>query len=118
MKIFFFWGGMIFLLLSGAVSAVSANEFNSNDQHSKSGTQTILVSDIKSLRSALSKAGPGDWILITQGIYEGGFRLGNTQGTKERPIVIAGNDPEFPPVFQGRGEAVKMSRVEIGRAHV
>jgi len=111
MKVFFFWGGMVFLLLLGAVPVVSAIESDRNDQNSKSGAHIIQVSDLKSLRYALSKAAPGDRILITQGIYNGGFSLGNIQGTKERPIVIAGNDPEFPPVFQGRGEAVKMSRV-------
>lgn len=111
MKAFFFWGRMIFLLFLGAVSIVSANESDGSTQNSKSGAQIIQVSDLKSLRSALSKAKPGDRILITQGIYNGGFGLGNTLGTKERPIVIAGNDPEFPPVFQGRGEAVKMSRI-------
>lgn len=111
MKAFFFWRGMVFLLLLGAISVVSANESDGNDQKSKSGAQIIQVSDLKSLRSALSKAEPGDRILITQGIYDGNFGLKNIQGTKERPIVIAGNDPEFPPVFQGRGEAVKMSRI-------
>jgi len=112
MKTFFFWGGIIFLLLSGAFSVVSANESNGDDQNStKSGVQIVRVSDLKSLRTALSKAEPGDRILITQGIYHGGFRLKNTQGTKDQPIVIAGNDPEFPPVFQGRGEAVKMSGI-------
>ncbi|NDY73811.1 hypothetical protein DO021_11545 [Desulfobacter hydrogenophilus] len=111
MKALFFWGGIVFLLFLGAVSVVSANESDGNDQNSKNGAQIIQVSDLTSLKSALSKAGPGDQILITQGIYDGAFRLGNTQGTKERPIVIAGDDPEFPPVFQGRGEAVKMSRI-------
>ncbi|WP_157238016.1 right-handed parallel beta-helix repeat-containing protein [Desulfobacter curvatus] len=90
---------------------MSANAFDGDDQNSEIGDQIIQVSDLTSLRSALSKAKPGDQILITQGIYDGGFGLKNTQGTKERPIVIAGNDPEFPPVFQGRGGAVKMSRV-------
>lgn len=111
MKVSFFWGGLVFLLLLGMGSVVSANEFDDNDQNPKSGTQTIQVSDLTSLKSTLSKAEPGDRILITQGIYDGSFRLGNIQGTKERPIVIAGNDPDFPPVFQGRGEAVKMSRI-------
>ena len=110
MKAFFFWGGMFFFLL-GTVSVVSANESDGNDQNSKNGTQIIQVSDLKSLRAALSKAEPGDRILINPGIYEGSFGLRNTQGTKERPIVIAGNDPELPPVFQGWGGAVKMSRI-------
>ena len=111
MKVFFFWGRMFFFLLLWAVSIVSANESDGNDQNSKSGAQIIQVSDLKSLRAALSKAEPGDRILINPGIYEGSFSLRNTQGTKERPIVIAGNDPELPPVFQGWGGAVKMSRI-------
>ena len=88
-----------------------SHESDGNDQNSKSRAQTIQVSDLKSLRSALSKAEPGDRILITQGIYDGSFGLRNIQGTKERPIVIAGKDPEFPPVFQGWGGAVKMRRI-------
>lgn len=112
MKAFGFWVGIIFLLLLGRASVVSAIESGGNDQNSNSTTQMIQVSDLKSLRTALSKAKPGDHILIHPGIYNGGFGLRNTQGTKVRPIVISGNDPEFPPVFQGRGEAVKMSRVE------
>jgi hypothetical protein len=111
MKAFCFWGGIVFLLLLGGVSVVSAIESGGNDQNSDSATQIIQVSDLKSLKTALSTAKPGDQILITPGIYAGGFGLRNTQGTKERPIVIAASDPEFPPVFQGRGEAVKMSRV-------
>ena len=104
-------GRNVFFFLLGTVSVVSANESDGNDQNSKNGTQIIQVSDLKSLRAALSKAEPGDRILINPGIYEGSFSLRNTQGTKERPIVIAGNDPELPPVFQGWGGAVKMSRI-------
>lgn len=111
MKIFCFWVGFIFLLLSGGISVVSANDSEGNNQYAINGAQIIQVSSLTALKSALSNAKPGDRILITQGIYDGGFTLGNIQGTQERPIVIAGNDGEFPPIFQGRGEAVKMSQV-------
>ena len=111
MKTCFYWGGMICLLLLVKVSIVSAIESEGNAPHTHSKIHIIQVSDLQSLKVALSEAKPGDRILITQGIYHGGLRLGNTQGTKERPIEIAGSDPEFPPVFQGRGEAVKMSQV-------
>ncbi|WP_321495879.1 right-handed parallel beta-helix repeat-containing protein [uncultured Desulfobacter sp.] len=111
MKAFFYWGGAFLFLIISMFSVVFALEYDSSGQNYQNGTKTIQVSDLTSLKSALSKAEPGDRILITQGIYDGGFRLGDIQGTKKRPIVIAGNDPEYPPVFQGRGEAVKMSRV-------
>ena len=112
MKRFIFMAELVFLLLiGGLVSVLSADESGKNDQNDKGCIRTIEVSDLKTLKSALSNAEPGDLILITPGIYDGSIRLGNIHGTKERPIVIAGSDPDLPPVFQGRGEAVKMSRI-------
>ena len=73
--------------------------------------QTRIVSDLKTLRSALSKIEPGNRILISPGIYKGGFALRGIQGTKDSPIVIEAENPELPPSFTTRGEAVKLSRV-------
>lgn len=72
---------------------------------------TKIITSLKDLRTAIRDVIPGDKILIEPGIYMGGFGARNINGTKENPIVIAGRDPDNPPVFSGRGEAVKLSSV-------
>lgn len=49
------------------------------------------VSDANGLRKALSKAGPGDWLRLEDGVYDGEFRMRGVQGTQEAPLRIEGS---------------------------
>lgn len=69
----------------------------------------VIVSSLKELKSAVSKAGPGTTILIKPGIYNGGFYISKTAGTQEQPIIIKGEDSKLPPVFKGKREGLKIS---------
>lgn len=80
-------------------------------QYAVAGDSVFYVSNIKDLRDAVRNLEPGDEVLIGPGIYKGGFSVAGLQGTKINPIVIAGKDPDYPPVFSGRGEAVKLSNI-------
>jgi hypothetical protein len=80
-------------------------------QNTVAGDNIFYVSNIKDLRDAVRDLKAGDELLIEPGIYKGGFRAWGLQGTKSNPIVIAGKDPDDPPVFSGKGEAVKLSNV-------
>ncbi|MFO8080842.1 MAG: right-handed parallel beta-helix repeat-containing protein [Armatimonadota bacterium] len=53
------------------------------------------------LREALATARPGATVYVAPGVYEGGLHLRDLQGTEDAPIVIAGADPENPPVIEG-----------------
>jgi hypothetical protein len=60
-----------------------------------------LVRDAAEFRQAVSSAKPGTRIRLAPGTYPGGFDFRNLRGTANQPIVIAGADPDRPPVFQG-----------------
>jgi hypothetical protein len=62
---------------------------------------TITATDIDQIRRALSEAGPGTTILIAPGTYRGGLSARGLRGEPGKPIVLAGSDPERPPVFDG-----------------
>jgi hypothetical protein len=61
------------------------------------------------LARALRTAKAGDTILVAAGTYAGGFSADGLQGTKERPIVVAGADAKGPPVIEGGGSGLHLS---------
>ncbi|WP_245999534.1 chondroitinase-B domain-containing protein [Paraflavitalea soli] len=54
---------------------------------------TILVSNPQELNAALSKAQPGDSILLKGGTWKDVPLIIETSGTKEKPLVIAAQEP-------------------------
>ncbi len=70
--------------------------------------KVIDVSDAAGLRAALRRLGPGVTVRIAPGEYGGGFYAERVKGTAERPAVIAGADPERPPVFSGGTQALHL----------
>lgn len=76
--------------------------------------QTIDVTDDAGLRAALRRLGPGVTVRIAPGEYAGGLHAERVQGAPGRPAVIAGADPERPPVFVGGAEALHL----VAPAHV
>ncbi len=54
---------------------------------------TILVSNPQELKTALSKAQPGDSILLQSGVWKDVPLIIETSGTKEKPLVIAAQEP-------------------------
>lgn len=73
------------------------------------GAQKQFVSTFPELKAALREARPGTVIEIAPGVYRGGLYLREVHGTAQTPIVIRGADPENPPVFEGKGEGLKLS---------
>jgi len=69
----------------------------------------IRVADSDGLVLAAREAGPGMTILLEPGEYAGGLYLRDLAGTEENPIVIAGADPNDPPVFRGGGQALHLA---------
>jgi hypothetical protein len=67
------------------------------------------VTNRSQLTTVLSRAQPGDTILIAPGAYRGGLSFDNLQGTADRPIVIAAADPDNPPIFEGGGSGMHLS---------
>ncbi|MEA3403739.1 MAG: right-handed parallel beta-helix repeat-containing protein [Armatimonadota bacterium] len=76
--------------------------------------QVVSVDDSQGLRQAVRSAGPGTTIMLRSGIYEGGIYLQNVEGAPDQPIIIAGEDPENPPVIAGGGSGMQLSEA----AHV
>jgi hypothetical protein len=70
--------------------------------------QPQIVRDAAGLREALEGAGPGTTILLAPGRYRGGIRAAGLAGEPERPIRIAAQDPENPPVLSGGGSAIHL----------
>ncbi|HRZ38696.1 MAG TPA: hypothetical protein P5534_20320, partial [Candidatus Paceibacterota bacterium] len=69
----------------------------------------VTVSNTAGLRSAVAEAKPGSRILLAAGTYPGGFYFSNVRGEANLPIVIAGVDPQNPPVIQGGGNGMQFS---------
>ena len=77
------------------------------------------VRDTAGLHAAIRAARPGSQILLAPGNYAGGLYVSNTDGTADRPIVIAAADPERPanlgkavyPVRGGRYNEVQPGEV-------
>ncbi len=70
----------------------------------------VRVRDAASFRQAVGRAKPGTRILLEPGVYAGGFHFSNLHGESNAPIVIAAADPARPPMFQGGGVAMQLSR--------
>ncbi len=78
--------------------------------HARYSMKTVgTVSDIKSLRDALSKLQPGEVLEIAPGTYKGRVDVKDLKGTQKKPIVIRGADPANPPVFTGGTEGWHLS---------
>jgi hypothetical protein len=90
------------VIFSGDYKNLCAEEYRS---------ETVVVSGIKELRTAVSAAEPGDEILIEPGFYKNGFGASHIFGTKEKPVIISGSDLKNPPVFTGKGDGIKLSNV-------
>jgi hypothetical protein len=69
------------------------------------------VSNCQQLVEALRSVKAGDTILIAAGTYPGGFSQANLRGAEGAPIVIAGADPNHPPILEG-GNGVHLSSPE------
>ncbi len=72
----------------------------------------VRVADDASLRAALRRAEAGTVIRIAPGRYTPGLSASGLRGTEKRPIVIEGEDPADPPVFEGGGVAIQLSDCE------
>lgn len=66
------------------------------------------VNSLAELRAAAMGAGPGDRIVLESGVYEGSVWLEGLRGEPGRPITIAGEDPEDPPIIRGGTECVHL----------
>jgi hypothetical protein len=70
--------------------------------------QTVMVENDAGLRSALTKARPGQRIVLKPGTYAGGIHVSNLRGAPESPIVIGGADDAALPVIQGGNEGLHL----------
>lgn len=73
------------------------------------GGETYRVSDAIAFNKAVASAKPGDTILVAPGEYANNFSFRGVHGTAKEPIVVAGADPDKPPVFVGRTAALHFS---------
>jgi hypothetical protein len=71
--------------------------------------ETVQVTDDASLNSALRGATAGTVIRLAPGRYQPGVFAVNLQGTRERPIIIEGEDADRPPLFEGGKVAWQLS---------
>ncbi len=60
----------------------------------------VKVTNSKELSKALSKAAPGDKIVIAPGTYPGKFKL-KKSGSKNKPIWVTGEDASNMPILDG-----------------
>ncbi len=69
----------------------------------------LKVASDEELRAAVARLRAGDTLLVAPGEYRGGLSLRGLEGTAKAPTVIAGSDPNNPPVFVGGGTAWQFS---------
>lgn len=70
----------------------------------------VRVETRDALMRALAGARPGTTIRIAPGVYRGGIVAGNVRGTPERPIIITAEHVDDPPVFEGGGSGMQLSK--------
>jgi hypothetical protein len=68
------------------------------------GAEVRVATDAE-LRQSLAEAGPGTVILIAPGRYVGGLSRAGLHGTAADPVVLAGANPQDPPVICGERAA-------------
>ena len=71
--------------------------------------ETVRVSNSSEFRSAAGKLRPGTTLLLEPGVYSGGLYLRALAGTREKPIVIRGSDPDNRPLFSGGRQAIHLA---------
>ena len=75
----------------------------------RAGEQT--VSSREELLQAARIAKPGDVLKLASGItIRGGFELREIHGTKAAPVILRAADSQKPPVFEGGGSGVHVTR--------
>ncbi len=75
------------------------------------GADDVKVSTSAQLRAALGDATAGTRILLAPGEYEGGMWVRDIDGDPDRPIVIAGADPDDPPHIVGGANSFHLANV-------
>ena len=69
------------------------------------------VSSREELLQAVRIAKPGDVLKLASGItIQGGFELREIHGTKAAPVILKAEDSQKPPVFEGGGSGVHITR--------
>src|SRR5688572_4281247 len=71
--------------------------------------ETVRVANRDELALALRDPKPGTPILIAPGTYRGRLSADRLRGTREQPIVVAGTNPQKPPVIEGGGGGLHLS---------
>ena len=69
----------------------------------------LVVRDRNSLNATLSRAQPGDRILLEPGEYSGNFYFRNVRGTAEKPILVTAANPAKPPHLRGKALCLQFS---------
>ncbi len=77
----------------------------------------VIVGDERQLRDAVSQAQPGTMILIEPGVYRGGFYFTDVNGQPDKPIIIAGLDPDNPPIIKGGDEGIHFVEASYLQLH-
>ncbi|NNJ25638.1 right-handed parallel beta-helix repeat-containing protein [Alienimonas chondri] len=90
--------------LAAALLTVAATPFAG-----ESRAEEVTVNSDAALRAAMTAAGPGDVIRVAPGTYRGGLSW-SPRGEADRPVTLAGSDPNDPPVFVGGTSGIKLTR--------
>jgi hypothetical protein len=73
------------------------------------GAAEIRVQSSSQLQAPIQNLTPGTTILLAAGTYQGNIYVQGATGAEQAPIVIAGTDPNSPPVFSGGRQAIHLS---------
>ncbi len=85
--------------LEGSMASLRPNNEIRGWREPKIGA--VRVTNREELEAALKAAKAGTTILIAPGAYAGGISVRDLAGQEGQPIVIAGANPNQPPVFRG-----------------
>ncbi len=105
-----------FALLSCAVLLGTSHPGHAAEP-AASSLKVVRVTTTGELRAAVNSAQPGTRIELAPGQYEGDSYFKNLRGEAEKPIILAGADPQRPPRISGGGNGLHLANPAFVELH-
>jgi hypothetical protein len=91
------------------VDIAAAQSVSARAATTQAAGEIVRVRTRDELQQAVAAAKPGTKIALAPGNYAGGLSFAGLRGEKDRPIILAAEDPTKPPVIEGGNSCLHLS---------